>query len=57
MRDWSFESYREAVNRALSLVGTPEYTRLVRNCRRAVRAELNWPAQFAKVRRLLPTAA
>lgn len=56
MRDWSFGAYREAVTQALSLVDTSEYTRLVRNCRRAVRAELNWTAQFGKVRRLLPSA-
>jgi glycosyltransferase involved in cell wall biosynthesis len=56
MRDWSFEAYRHAVEQAMSLLGTRRYRTMVRNCLRAVRAELNWPAQFAKVRRLLPAA-
>lgn len=56
MRDWSFEAYRDAVELALSAYGTRRYRRLVRNCLRAVRAELNWGTQFAKVRALLPAA-
>lgn len=57
MRDWSFEAYRDAVGRAMSLVGTKRYARMVENCQRAVREELNWATQFEKLRRLLPAAA
>ncbi|MCS7010654.1 MAG: glycosyltransferase, partial [Anaerolineales bacterium] len=46
MRDWSFESFYAAVQRALSLFGTERYEEMVENCRRAVKAELNWEAQF-----------
>jgi glycosyltransferase involved in cell wall biosynthesis len=56
MRDWSFEAYRDAVQQALGLFGTRRYARMVENCCRAVRAELNWPAQFKKLERLLPAA-
>ncbi len=56
MRDWSFEAYRDAVHEALQIFGTRRYARMVKNCERAVRAELNWPAQFAKLERLLPAA-
>ena len=54
MKDWTFESFREAVSQALDLFGTEEYGRMVENCRRAVEEELNWEAQFAKLRRLIP---
>lgn len=57
MRDWSFEAFRDAVAEALRDFGTPRYRNLVRNCARAVRAELNWPAQFGKLQRILPNVA
>jgi hypothetical protein len=56
IRDWTFEAYRTAVKQALDLFGTRRYARMVENCVRAVREELNWPAQFAKLQRLLPAA-
>ncbi len=57
LRDWSFEAYRDAVNQAMSLFGTRRYARMVENCQRAVREELNWATQFGKLQRLLPAAA
>lgn len=54
MKDWSFEAFREACQQALEIFGTPRYAEMVENCQRAVRAELNWEAQFAKIKRLLP---
>lgn len=56
IRDWTFEAYRTAVNQALEMFGTRRYARMVENCARAVREELNWPAQFAKLQKLLPAA-
>ena len=56
MEDWSFEAFHSAVQRAGAIFGTPEYDRMVAGCRRAVECELNWPAQFQKVKRLLPAS-
>lgn len=56
MEDWSFGAFVAAIKRARSMFGTAEYERMVAGCGRAVECELNWPAQFAKVRRLLPAA-
>lgn len=57
MRDWTFDAFREAVETAMTLFKTPAYDELVENCRRAVAAELNWPAQFAKLQPHLTMAA
>lgn len=54
MDDWSFGSFASAMKRAQELFGTAEYERMVAGCGRAVECELNWPAQFEKVKRLLP---
>lgn len=54
MKDWSFAAFREALEQALALFGTPAYEQMVANCRRAVEHELNWDAQFAKLRPHLP---
>jgi hypothetical protein len=54
MKDWSFECFREALQYALQMFGTDRYGEMVENCRRAVEQELNWDAQFAKIKRLLP---
>lgn len=56
MRDWSFEAYREAIREALRAFGTRRYRRMIENCAVAVQAELNWQAQFAKLKRILPAA-
>ncbi len=57
MQDWSFEKFLSAVTEATDLFGSDAYRRMVENCREAVRAELNWDTQFAKVKRLLPKVA
>jgi len=57
MDDWSFPSFQQALKRAWSCLGTPQYQRMVDNCRVAAAAELNWETQFDKVRRLLPARA
>lgn len=54
MDDWSFTAFHSAIKRAKAIYGTPQYDRLVAGCGRAVECELNWPAQFEKVKRLLP---
>jgi hypothetical protein len=56
MENWSFEAFRDAVEQAMLVFGTPEYDRMVEGCRRAVECEVNWPAQFQKVRRLIPSS-
>lgn len=55
MRDWSYGAFREAVTRAADEMGTPRHAEMIENCRRAVRAELNWEHAFARVARHLPT--
>ena len=57
MDDWSLPAFAAALREAMDLSPTAAYARMVADCRRAVAAELNWDAQFAKVRRLLPQAA
>ena len=54
MADWSYEAFRQTVEEAIAVFGTPHYGEMVANCRRAVEAELQWDHQFAKVRRHLP---
>lgn len=54
MRDWSFEAFRSAIRTAVKILDTPRYSELVENCRRAVRREISWEAQFAKVAHHLP---
>jgi hypothetical protein len=54
MDDWSFPAFRAAIVRAMKIFGTPRYSELVVNCRRAAAEELNWDRQFEKVARLLP---
>jgi hypothetical protein len=54
MKDWTFLSFYEAIQRGLRLVGTSAYDRMVANCAHAVEQELNWNAQWGKVKRLLP---
>lgn len=56
MDDWSFPAFHAAIKRAKSLFGTSQYERMVAGCGHAVECELNWPAQFDKVRRLLPAS-
>ncbi len=50
MPDWSFDTFVNSLRRALDAYGSAEWQAMVEACRRAVRAELNWEAQFAKLK-------
>ena len=54
MDDWSFSSFRAAVRKAMKTWRTPAYAQMVENCKRATAEELNWDAQFEKIRSFLP---
>jgi hypothetical protein len=54
MEDWSYDSFKAALKHAQDLIGTDPYESMVENCLCAVRQELNWDSQFAKLKRLLP---
>lgn len=54
MDDWSFSSFRAAVRKAMKTWRTPAYAQMVENCKRATAEELNWDAQFEKVKPFLP---
>lgn len=56
MKGWELEDMVEAFTRAMQMYGTAAYDRMVENCKIAMREELNWDRQFARVRRLLPKA-
>lgn len=49
MPDWNFDTFVATLRRAMDLYQTGAWTEMVANCRRAVEAELNWEAQFAKL--------
>jgi glycosyltransferase involved in cell wall biosynthesis len=53
MRDWSFDAFKTALEKALALFGTDAYADMVENCRRAFEAELNWNHAFAAIERHL----
>ncbi|MCR9135647.1 MAG: glycosyltransferase [Alphaproteobacteria bacterium] len=44
--DWSFESLRDTLVRALSTAGSEYYFELSSNCREAMQRELSWDMQF-----------
>ncbi len=50
MEDWSFPSFLAALEEARAVMGTREHARMIRGCMEAVEYELNWDAQFRKVR-------
>jgi glycosyltransferase involved in cell wall biosynthesis len=54
IEDWSPVAFNRAIRRATDMYGTPAYTQMVENCARAAESDLNWDAQVAKLRRLLP---
>jgi hypothetical protein len=54
MRDWSFGAFQAALDDAVDLYGEDLYEALCDGCDRAFDQEANWPAQFAKLRPLLP---
>ncbi len=53
MKDWTFESFRAALELATEQYGTPAYDQMVENCRQAALTELNWETQFAKIEKHL----
>ena len=53
MEDYGYDQLREKILLAAELYGTDEYGRMVGGCMRAVREELNWPAQMKKFDALL----
>lgn len=50
MADWSFDTFVSALRRALDAYGGAEWQAMVKACGRAVESELNWEAQFEKVK-------
>jgi hypothetical protein len=56
MTDWSFDAFADAYDYAMEIRGSERYAELVRNCARAYEAELNWPAQFSKLKPALSSA-
>jgi len=54
MEDWSLGSFLEAVDTGLRIYGTSCYREMVENCRLAAERELNWQAQFSKLKPHLP---
>jgi glycosyltransferase involved in cell wall biosynthesis len=49
MDDWSFESFKDTLGRALKTAGSDYYRELAANCRRAMDEELCWERQFDKL--------
>jgi hypothetical protein len=49
MNGWDFRDFRAALLQALRILKTPRYAEMVENCRRAVRAELNWKTQMEQI--------
>ena len=50
-KDWELESFASALRRMVEMYRKgPEWEQMAANCRRAAAQELNWDAQFAKVR-------
>ena len=52
-RGYECADLQEGVSLALERYGTGRYEKMVAGCARAVRQELNWPAQTAKLDRML----
>jgi glycosyltransferase involved in cell wall biosynthesis len=49
MDDWSFGSFKTALQRALKAAKSDYYRELAANCRRAMETELSWDRQFDKL--------
>lgn len=50
MNAWTHDGIRSALDKALSIVGTSQYARMVEGCKRA-QVDLNWDAQFSKLKK------
>lgn len=58
LEDWSLDTFKRTVSKAVSAIGSDYHRELVANCQRAMEHELSWDRQFEKVAphidRLLP---
>lgn len=54
LKGWELEDMLDGFARAMQMLDTPAYDEMVENCKIAMKEELNWDRQFARVRRLLP---
>lgn len=53
MADWTFESFLQAIEDGLRMRGSDLYEEMVSNCQRATMQELNWNAQFDRIKPFL----
>jgi len=53
MSDWTFDSFYEKIRLGLEFYKTEEYEKMVKNCLKATRKELNWQIQMNKLKSLL----
>ena len=53
MHDWNFESFSNSLELALRLYETTKYEKMVKNCIKATKEELNWNAQMTKLKKFL----
>ena len=49
MKDWSYDSFLDCLNKAKESIENGSYSVLVDNCILAFKKELNWDAQFKKI--------
>lgn len=54
--DWSLRSISEAMNKAISILGTARYDKMVDNCMELTRSETGWDVQAAALRPKLEEA-
>lgn len=50
IKDWSYDAFCEAIEKAAGLYRTKRYGELVENCKTAVTEELNWKIQMKKLK-------
>lgn len=53
MQDWDFNSFYQLIRLAMDYYKTKEYEKMVNNCLKAVREELNWDTQMKKLKPFL----
>lgn len=53
MKDWSYDSFCEAMTLAERIYGTQRYSEMVGNCRKAVTKELNFESQMQYIEKYL----
>ncbi len=50
LKDWSYQSFKEALDYANAIYGTDTYYELVKNCLQASNEEVNWEHQFYHIK-------